>query len=244
MSRLPSLLLLLSVAGCGLWRSPAPPDLATHGDLEAPVDMRSSAADLPMLVDGPLRDIGANCGGGFLNSDASDSCPLLCSADVTPVADEGRTHTNWCTPVSYAANPPASGTHWPAPDAWGFHQQVVPREWWVHNLEHGGVVLLWNCPSSGGKDPSPPLCNDAGTGEYAPADQGCPTEIAQMRQLLAQRQPDLFNETRILITSDPLLPKRFAAVAWDWTYLSDTFDAGAVECFINARYGLGPELAP
>jgi hypothetical protein len=53
-----------------------------------------------------------------------------------------------------------------------------------------------------------------------------------------------FSETRILVTGDPALPTRFAAIAWDWALSSDTLDAAAVQCFIDARYGRGPENAP
>jgi hypothetical protein len=228
----------------------AAPDLA--GDAAAPdfaVDDAASdaAPDFALAVDLAFDQLGP-CRGGYLNSDAGDACPLSCSPLVTPVADEGRFHVPFCTEVSYVADPPASGNHWPAPDTWGFHQEVVPREWWVHNLEHGGVVLLWNCPSQDAADPSPPLCNDAGIGEYFPADEGCPTEIIELQQIYSQQPPDnwfdQFTETRILLTADPLLPKRFAAVAWDWVWMADTLDVAAVKCFVAARYGRGPEVAP
>jgi hypothetical protein len=42
----------------------------------------------------------------------------------------------------YQANPPSSGPHYPVWAPWGVHEDVVERGLWVHNLEHGGVVLL------------------------------------------------------------------------------------------------------
>ena len=52
------------------------------------------------------------------------------------------------------------------------------------------------------------------------------------------------NERRILITADPLLPKRLAIIAWGWVLLTDTFDYAAFDCFLHARYGHGPENFP
>jgi hypothetical protein len=48
------------------------------------------------------------------------------------------------TPVDYADKPPTSGNHNPCWGAWGLHD-VLPAENWVHNMEHGGIVLLHNC---------------------------------------------------------------------------------------------------
>jgi len=206
----------------------APPDLsAPIPDMSVPQDL----ADLWMC-------------GGYHNSDADTSCPLLCSPDVSAVPDEGRFHVDYCTPVVYMHNPPASGNHWPWHADWGVHDEVVPRESWVHNLEHGGVVLLYNCPTFGVG--ATPLCFESGN--PPPSDKGCSTEIARFAQFYAQTPPvnfwDLEMVTLIVVTSDPLLPKKFAAVAWDWVWMADTLDANAVQCFIDARYGRGPEFAP
>ena len=49
---------------------------------------------------------------------------------------------------------------------------------------------------------------------------------------------------RIVVTPDPLLPTKFAALAWDWSFTSDQLDLPAIQCFIAARYGRGPEEVP
>lgn len=51
-------------------------------------------------------------------------------------------------PVSYADPPPSSGPHNPCWASWGIHDTAVPAERWVHNLEHGGIVYLYNCPEA------------------------------------------------------------------------------------------------
>lgn len=53
-------------------------------------------------------------------------------------------HTN--NPVTYPDPPPTSGPHNPCWGRWGIHDEPLRAERWVHNLEHGGVVFLYNCP--------------------------------------------------------------------------------------------------
>jgi hypothetical protein len=85
----------------------------------------------------------------------------------------------------------------------------------------------------------------------APLPNNCPSEIGTFVNLWAFHPQDNWNdalfEVRIVVAADPILPKRFAAVAWDWVWESDTLgpaDVAAVQCFIAARYGHGPENAP
>ena len=208
----------------------AAPDLATS-DLATP-DL--AAPDLKPPPDLATADAGS-CAGGYLNSDAGNACPLGCSSLVEPVADEGAAHVAYGTPVTYAHNPPASGPHWPVTATWGRHDEIVDRPWWVHNLEHGGIIFLYNCPLPADAGPAP----DGGSVPNA-----CPDVIAAFQMLHDTHPFDQFNERRILITPDPLLPGRIAAVAWDWSYVSNTLDVNALSCFLEARYGRGPENAP
>lgn len=62
-------------------------------------------------------------------------------------ADESNPHVNPGTPVQYAQLPPTSGSHWPAPAGpvkAGVYTEHVPFEATVHNLEHGGIVIVYN----------------------------------------------------------------------------------------------------
>ncbi len=49
--------------------------------------------------------------------------------------------------VHYDSLPPAGGDHNACWATWGVHTKPLAQERWVHNLEHGGVVFLYNCPS-------------------------------------------------------------------------------------------------
>ena len=50
----------------------------------------------------------------------------------------------------YNSTPATSGWHYSesglAPARWGIHSEVLPDEVLVHNLEHGGVAIHYNCP--------------------------------------------------------------------------------------------------
>lgn len=49
-------------------------------------------------------------------------------------------------PIAYPDPPPAGGDHDPCWGSWGVHDTPLAAPHWVHNLEHGGVVLLYHCP--------------------------------------------------------------------------------------------------
>ncbi len=216
-----------------------PPDGAAR-DLAVPI--LDLSVPLHDLATAPPRDLFGDdatgpCAGGFVNSDLGAACPLACGSAIESVPDEGRLHEPFGTYIAYAHNPPASGNHWPAPAPWGVHSEVVPREWWVHNLEHGGVVLLYNCPAL-----------DGGAPTDASVPNACPSLIAFLSNIYygwpQDNWYDALFETRILVTPDPLLPTQFAAVAWDWDYVTNSLDPTTLNCFMQARYGRGPELAP
>jgi hypothetical protein len=61
--------------------------------------------------------------------------------------DYGHLHETAGTPVQYTQLPPTSGSHWPQPAApvkAGVYTTHVPFEATVHNLEHGGIVIVYN----------------------------------------------------------------------------------------------------
>jgi len=62
----------------------------------------------------------------------------LCQETTTPVNAEGR-------PTCYSSNPPTSGPHSPSEARWGIYAEPVPKEQLVHNMEHGGTVIWYNC---------------------------------------------------------------------------------------------------
>jgi hypothetical protein len=113
--------------------------------------------------------------------------------------------------VDYEDLPPTSGDHDPCWAPWGVYDAEVPDERWVHNLEHGGIVLLYRCPD------------------------GCPDEVAEMEQIIAERG------VHGTLTPYAGLPTRFAAVAWGYRYTTDCFDVDALNAFWDAHVDRAPE---
>jgi hypothetical protein len=66
--------------------------------------------------------------------------------DIEDMGDQDRTHTD--DPVDYPDNPPAGGNHNPVPLDWGIYDKPQPDERWVHNLEHGHIVISYKGLSS------------------------------------------------------------------------------------------------
>ena len=48
--------------------------------------------------------------------------------------------------LPYNSTPASSGPHFGALANWGVHEEPVPEELFVHNLEDGGIVIAYNCP--------------------------------------------------------------------------------------------------
>jgi hypothetical protein len=91
----------------------------------------------------------------------------------------------------------------------------------VHDLEHGAVVIAYNCPS------------------------GCAAELAPLQAWLDARPADPMCaapvNARIVVTPDPLLDVPFAAAAWGWTWKSPCLDLASLGAFIDAHYAQAPE---
>lgn len=69
--------------------------------------------------------------------------PAGCESDgAVAVPSEGWTHVENDDELVYEHNPPASGPHLDLWAAYQVHDSPVKRGSWVHNLEHGAIVLL------------------------------------------------------------------------------------------------------
>jgi Protein of unknown function (DUF3105) len=91
--------------------------------------------------------------------------------------DMGRSHILPPESQRYVACPPASGNHYPSPGGpltaryYGPDDSTVPQGW-IHNLEHGALVVLYSCDKGACDDatqaalqdlfknfPNSPVCN-------------------------------------------------------------------------------------
>ena len=75
-----------------------------------------------------------------------DAGPIVteCGAREESFENLGGGHVNG--DLVYEDPPPVTGNHNPFWARWGVHTEPVPDECFVHNMEHGGVVFLYNCP--------------------------------------------------------------------------------------------------
>ncbi len=138
----------------------------------------------------------------------------------TAVPDQGNEHISTLdTPhPPYNSEPPTSGWHIPFIAKWGVYTQPVPLELQVHNLEDGGVVIQYSCPTP------------------------CP-ELAKKLERLAKRYLDR-TEPRYhhLIVApwppDQRLPSRLALTAWGRIDRLDAYDEARITRFIEAYIGV------
>jgi len=144
-----------------------------------------------------------------------------CQTVVTAHAIEGATHVPVCWPVIYQSNPPTSGDHYPVWAAYKAYDTPVPRGFFVHDLEHGAIVVTYNCAS--------------------PCDAEVASLIAYLDSLPADPLcvPPL--KRRFVVTPDPLLDVRFAASAWGFSLRSQCFDLAALGMFIEDHYAQASE---
>jgi hypothetical protein len=158
-------------------------------------------------------------GGPSIFPDAS--CPV--EIDEPPLM--AAPHVPIPSDVQWDSNPPSSGPHYPIWAAFQAYTTPVPRGYYVHDLEHGAIVFLYNCGDAGCPDvaaalqsvsdglPDDPVCTSAGQGV----------------------------RVRTVITPDPLIDVPVAAAAWGWVYKAQCVDLPTLRDFARTHYGQGPE---
>jgi uncharacterized protein DUF3105 len=146
-----------------------------------------------------------------------------------PVADEGRTHVDPSTSPTYNSYPPASGPHYSA-------QGIAPVNWqtigtsssplvegqYIHNLEHGGIAILYNCPT--GTD--------------------CTTLQNSLENYVRNLAPvePTFGEVKVVLSPySKGMQKKVALVAWDYIEFLDAYDQAAITSFYENHVNKGPE---
>jgi hypothetical protein len=163
--------------------------------------------------------------GGPVDASFEASAPTgPCAAVIQEHPIEGFTHVPVCSYVDYLTKPPNSGNHYPIWAAYQTYTTPVPEGFYVHNLEHGTIVLTYNCPNGCDSDVAAAQAMLDGL----PADPDCAAQGSGVRR-------------RSLMTPDPNLDVEFAASAWGWTLRAKCFDATAFRAFALAHYNQGRE---
>lgn len=143
--------------------------------------------------------------------------------NIQTMPDEGRTHVDMNQHVNYQAYsqgvPPTSGPHYPQWAQWKYFDDPLSPEFFVHNLEHGGVVVLFNCS------------ND------------CSAEKQMLHDAYTFVKPSKYGYPKLVVSPYSNLKTKFALLAWDKLVQTDTLDRSMLEQFYNMFVDKGPEDA-
>jgi uncharacterized protein DUF3105 len=139
--------------------------------------------------------------------------PYPAEYGVQMFEDQGRAHiAGGEVFTGYNSRPPTSGPHGPAL-SWGIHNGPVPVESAVHNLEHGGVVIWYNC--DGGPQPLD--------------EPGCDQLLLDLSHLVEPRVDD---GMYIVLAPYTEMDDRIALTAWQYLDAFDEFDLARIDAFI------------
>ena len=124
-------------------------------------------------------------------------------------------------PVNYLFCPPASGSHINQPGVAG---PIIPRLYkpddkvgptnWIHNLEHGGLVVLYRNDSTGATSAGQQAFRDY-IGQF-PASPICKVPAGSLSPVIAR-----FDD----------MPHAFAVLVWDRVFYLDTWDPALANQF-------------
>jgi hypothetical protein len=144
-----------------------------------------------------------------------------CSVELADPPDEGAAHTAQCGPVTYGSKPPSSGTHYPVWPVFRVYDKPVPWGYLVHGLEHGAIVIVYNCPD------------------------GCPDQVQSAKDLVAATPPKPgCSRAPVIMAPDPTLDVPFAASSWGHTLRAKCFDRDRFAEFIQLHANKGRENIP
>ena len=143
--------------------------------------------------------------------------------------DDGRLHI----PVGqrgtgYSVIPPTSGPHWIGPDAWtlsngeevdapadwGIYDVPLPNEVLIHNLEHGGIGLHYNCP------------------------EGCDAIVEALEDFVPR------SRAQFILAPYPNMEPTIAITAWRHHLHLEEIDEEQILDFIDAYQDRAPESVP
>jgi hypothetical protein len=139
--------------------------------------------------------------------------------------DDGRDHVEpGQAHKAYSSKPATSGPHWSsapvagapdgAPVRWGIYDHALADEALVHNLEHGGIGLHYDCP------------------------EGCPELVDQLKSI----PPASY--AQFIVAPYPDMQHRIAITSWRHLLFLDEFDEARIREFVEAYQDRAPESVP
>lgn len=130
------------------------------------------------------------------------------------IPDQGKGHVAVGAPhPPYNSVPATSGWHYSgpglAPAPWGVHDKVLPDEVLVHNLEHGGIGVHYDCPD------------------------GCADLVAALSDLIGG---SVDGGVKIIMSPYPGMDTTIALTAWNYLDAFDGLDLLRALEFIGAHH--------
>jgi len=153
--------------------------------------------------------------------------PELIAAEPSPASsqpgqsfpDLGNLHIKQLgdSHLPYNSDPPTSGPHMPGIAPWGAYDQPIPKEYQVHNLEDGGVVIQYHCP------------------------KGCPELVKKLEGVFFKYRARAAKEHKyqhLILAPYPGMKTRIALTAWTRLNQFHDFDEARIDRFIEAYVGI------
>ncbi|MCY1078518.1 DUF3105 domain-containing protein [Archangium lansingense] len=136
---------------------------------------------------------------------------------LSPVPATARHLTCASTACGDGLNPPTSGDHCSDTLRCRVYDAEQNRCVWLHNLEHGHVVFLYNCP------------------------EGCPELVATLDSFRQEAKVGSNGVIRAIVAPDSRIPTRVAALMWRRSWGADAPDADAIRCMMQHQDAEAPE---
>lgn len=171
------------------------------------------------------------------------------------LTDLGREHVAPGTVVQYNSNPPTSGSHLEEWTKGGLYSQPQEDGKLIHSLEHGYIIISYNCdyrPNKAFNLATPVFAHDESLPEStdsAKQDTNIHLEIEQWKdskecQELVSKLEIIGKSKgwkKIIVVPRPNLDDRIALTAWTRIDKFKDFDESRINKFIKAYYDRGPE---
>ena len=143
--------------------------------------------------------------GGFFGSSAPDGPGQRFAEQGTDHITPGQDH------LPYNSVPATSG--WMlgqplAPAPWGVHSEVLEDEVLVHNLEHGGIGIHYDCPD------------------------GCDELVQQLSELVTTAAN---RGGKVIMSPYPGMDSTISLTAWTFIDRLDAFDEDRIRDFVNSH---------
>lgn len=180
------------------------------------------------------------------------------------MGDEGREHVSIGTEVVYNSNPPTSGKHYADWIRSGVYDAPQDDRYLVHSLEHGYVIMSYNCGKKisnlpirskdkpylwwkisktyaheGEEDESSDSAKQSTSSATLSVEfesEECKKFVGQLTSVYERK-----GKKKLIVVPRPDLDVKIALTAWNYIDKFDNFDEDRIVKFIDAHLNQGPE---